>query len=295
MFGYIVVNKPEIKFKDFDEYKSFYCGLCRELREKYGIAGQVSITYDMTFVALLLDGLYEPKIQKGTTRCIIHPIRKQTVRKSVVTEYAADMNLIFTYYKCVDDWNDEKKFSRLLYAKILNKKNKAVSYAYKNKIQKIVSLLNQLSQWEKAGECDIDKMAGCFGKIMEEIFAYREDIWEKHLRRMGFYLGKFIYLLDAYEDVEKDVESGNYNPFSKDYIINGFEERVRKLLIMMLAESCREFEKLPVLRHGDILRNILYSGVWCRFEEVGRRRREEQEKENGRSIQCSGYSQKCIR
>lgn len=295
MFGYIVVNKPEIKFKDFDEYKSFYCGLCRELREKYGIAGQVSITYDMTFVALLLDGLYEPKIQKGTTRCIIHPIRKQTIRKSVVTEYAADMNLIFTYYKCVDDWNDEKKFSRLLYAKILNKKNKAVSYAYKNKIQKIVSLLNQLSQWEKAGECDIDKMAGCFGKIMEEIFAYREDIWEKHLRRMGFYLGKFIYLLDAYEDVEKDVESGNYNPFSKDYIINGFEERVRKLLIMMLAESCREFEKLPVLRHGDILRNILYSGVWCRFEEVGRRRREEQEKENGRSIQCSGYSQKCIR
>ena len=94
MFGYIVLNKPEIKIKDFEEYRSFYCGLCRELREKFGLAGQVSLTYDMTFVILLLDGLYEPGIRKGTTRCIMHPVRKQMVRKSIVTEYAADMNLL---------------------------------------------------------------------------------------------------------------------------------------------------------------------------------------------------------
>ena len=87
---------------------------------------------------------------------------------------------------------------------------------------------------------------------------------------MGFYLGKFIYLLDAYEDVEKDVENENYNPFTGDYIIKGFEERVRQILIMMLAESCREFEKLPIIKYADILRNILYSGVWCRFEEVSK-------------------------
>lgn len=56
MFGYVTVNKPEIKFKDFDVYRSFYCGLCRELRERYGIPGQISLTYDMTFVVLLLSG-----------------------------------------------------------------------------------------------------------------------------------------------------------------------------------------------------------------------------------------------
>lgn len=284
MFGYIVMNKPEIKFKDFDEYRSFYCGLCRELREKYSIAGQISLTYDMTFVILLLDGLYEPRIRKGTTRCMMHPIKKQTIRKSVITEYAADMNLLLTYYKCMDDWNDEKKISRKCYAKIVEKSIKNTTVFYKNKVQKIAELLNKLSELEKAGETDIDKMSGCFGKIMEEIFAYKEDIWEKHLRKMGFYLGKFVYLLDAYEDIEKDIENGNYNPFCKDYIINGFEERVRQLLIMMLAESCKEFEKLPIIRHGDILRNILYSGVWCRFETVSRERREKQEKENVRSI-----------
>ena len=109
MFGYVVMNRPEIKFKDYDLYRSFYCGLCRELRERYGISGQITLTYDMTFVILLLSGLYEPPTKKGTSRCMVHPVRKQPVRKNKVTEYAADMNVFLAYYKCVDDWKDEKK------------------------------------------------------------------------------------------------------------------------------------------------------------------------------------------
>ena len=140
-------------------------------------------------------------------------------------------------------------------------------------------ILDELGELEKAGETDVDKMSGIFGHIMEEIFAYRQDEWERSLRRMGFYLGKFIYLLDAYDDVEEDVKKGNYNPFSKDYTIKGFDDRVKSMLMMMMAETCREFEKLPIIKYGDILRNILYSGVWCRFEEVSRKRREEREKE----------------
>lgn len=284
MFGYIVVNKPELKIKDFDTYRSFYCGLCRELKRKYGISGQISISYDMTFVVMLLSGLYEPSTKKGTTRCGIHPIRRQPVRKNEITGYGADMNVLLTYYKCMDDWNDEKKVTRRMYAALLQNRENRLEAAYKKKIEVIIKDLEQLSQWEKAGEKDLDKMAGCFGKIMEEIFAYQEDVWEKSLRRMGFYLGKFIYLLDAYDDVEKDTEKGNYNPFSERYKNKGFEEEVRSILIMMLAEVCKEFEKLPIIKYGDILRNILYSGVWCRFEDISRRRREEREKENVRSI-----------
>ena len=137
----------------------------------------------------------------------------------------------------------------------------------------------ELSSLEKQGETDVDRVAGCSGRIMEEVFAFRKDVWESSLRRMGFYLGKFIYILDAYDDVEKDAENGNYNPFLEKYKIEGFEEEVRRMLTMMLAESCREFERMPVIRYGDILRNILYSGVWCRFTAIGQKRREEREKE----------------
>ena len=109
--------------------------------------------------------------------------------------------------------------------------------------------------------------------------AVKKDV-EDSLRRMGFYLGKFIYILDAYDDLEKDVKNGNYNPFAEKYIMKGFDEQVRRILIMMMAQTCREFEKLPIIKYTDILRNILYSGVWCRFETVSGKRKKEQEKEH---------------
>lgn len=284
MFGYVVMNKPEIKFKDFDLYRSFYCGLCRELKDRYGISGQISLTYDMTFVVILLSALYEPPTRKGTTRCIIHPVRKQPVRRNAVTGYAADMNVLLTYHKCRDDWEDEKKAMALGYSKVLQGKVRKLDKKYPEKSRRIQELLKELSEMEKAGEHDIDKMSGCFGRIMEEIFAWKQDVWENLLRRMGFFLGKFIYLLDAYDDVEEDVKNKDYNPFAEKYTMEGFEGEVRQILMMMMAETCREFEKLPIIKYGDILRNILYSGVWCRFEEVSRKRREEREKEHVGSI-----------
>ena len=280
MFGYVVMNKPEIKFKDFDMYRSFYCGLCRELKERYGLSGQITLTYDMTFVILLLSGLYEPPTKKGSTRCIVHPVRRQPVRKNAITEYAADMNIFLTYYKCKDDWNDERSIPGFAFGKLLEGKEKKSEKLWGKKVQTIVSCLDELSALEKENATDIDRVSGCFGRIMAEIFAYREDVWEPTLRRMGFYFGKFIYLLDAYDDVEEDVKKGNYNPFSKDYIIKGFDDRVKSMLMMMMAETCREFEKLPIIKYTDILRNILYSGVWCRFENVSGKRKKEQEKEH---------------
>ena len=286
MFGYITVNKPEIKFRDFDMYRSFYCGLCRELRERYGIPGQISLTYDMTFVIMLLSGLYEPPTFRGKTRCVMHPVKPQPVRKNAITEYGADMNILLTYYKCMDDWKDEHKAVRYAYAKLLKAGGKKRMDEYARKGERIRELLEELSVREDEGETDIDCMAGYFGHILEEIFVYRQDMWEAALRRMGFYLGKFIYILDAYDDVAKDVENGNYNPFREKYMMEGFEEEVRSMLVMMLAEACREFERLPIIKYGDVLRNILYSGVWCRFEAVSRERREKRNKgdEHVRSI-----------
>ena len=223
MFGYVVMNKPEIKFKDFDLYRSFYCGLCRELRDRYGVTGQISLTYDMTFVILLLSGLYEPPTRKGTTRCIIHPVRRQPVRKNAITEYAADMNVFLAYYKCEDDWQDEKKLSRKLYESALHGRMSKVKEKYRDKAEIIEVCFANLHRLEQENCDKPDKMAAIFGKVMEELFVYREDEWEETLRSMGFYLGKYIYLLDAYEDLEKDKKQKNYNPFSTRAELPDFE------------------------------------------------------------------------
>ena len=283
MFGYVMPNRRELKVKDYELYRSFYCGLCRNLQRRYGIAGQLTLTYDLTFVILLLSGLYEPDTRKGKMRCIVSPILSHPVRKNKFTAYAADMNLILAYEKCKDDWRDEKKRLRLAYARLLEGRVASAQSCYKEKAASIRRSLALISEQEEAGQQDIDRMAGLFGDLLGEVLCYAHDEWESKLRELGFFLGKYIYLLDAYEDVEEDLERGNYNPLGKLYATlppAEFDEQVKQLLLLSLSRTCRAFEALPILRYGDILRNILYSGVWLKYESVKKKRQEEGRKED---------------
>ncbi|MDD3360342.1 MAG: DUF5685 family protein [Hespellia sp.] len=278
MFGYIIINKAEMKFKDFDLYHSYYCGLCSVLKKKYGKRGQMTLSYDMTFLLMLLTGLYEPESQQGKARCIAHPFEKHATSVNEYTEYVADMNILLSYYKCKDDWQDEKKFSKMIFAKMLESKNEKVRKKYEKKAEIIAKNLNLIFESEQQNETNIDKMAGYFGEIMGQIFMYQDDIWKDSLYKIGFYLGKFIYLMDAYEDIEEDIKKNNYNPFITTWRLPDFDEKCRGILTMMMAECSKEFEKLPIIEYTDILRNILYSGVWCRYELV-RAKRSEKDKD----------------
>ena len=282
MFGYIVVNKPEMKFREFDMYQSYYCGLCKSLKDRYGKRGQMTLSYDMTFLALLLGSLYEPETTCGYRRCIAHPVEKHLYRQNAFTDYAADMNLLLSYEKCLDDWKDEHKTSKRLMAALLKSKNKQVYEKYPEKIEKIGQCMDRIHEYERAESCSIDEVAGAFGEIMAEIFAYRQDEWEETLRRMGFFFGKFIYLMDAYEDIETDVEKGTYNPFKNIYQREDFEESAGKVLLMMMAECSKAYERLPIVENAQILRNILYSGVWSKYDQVKENRQKSSESERNK-------------
>lgn len=275
MFGYIAINKAEMKFKDYDMYQSYYCGLCKRLKECYGRRGQITLSYDMTFLIVLLTGLYEPETQTDTVNCIAHPLEKHTARTNQFSDYAADMNLILTYYKCKDDWEDEHKKKSFLLSHTLKSKIDMVKEKYPKKVAVTAANLQKISILEKENEQNLDKMAGLFGEIMAELFVYAEDGWEDSLRKIGFFLGKFIYLLDAYDDVEKDIKTGNYNPLKESFLKEeavDFASNCKQILTLMIAECSREFEKLPILLHAEILRNILYAGVWNRYTMVTEKR-----------------------
>ena len=149
MYGYVIVNKPELKFKEYDRYRSYYCGLCDVLREQYGFSGQISLSYDMTFLVILLTALYEPRTDYSEERCVAHPAAKHPVRKNEVTSYVADMNLLMAYYKCVDDWKDEKKITRLAYSQMLKKRVQKICEKYPQKAEAIRQALSNLSAAEK--------------------------------------------------------------------------------------------------------------------------------------------------
>lgn len=272
MFGYVTVCEPELKMKDFRKYRAYYCGLCRRLKEKYGFSGQMTLTYDMTFAIILLTSLYESETKEERHRCKIHPVKKQIMLQNEITEYAADMNLLLAYYHMRDDWEDEKKISGLFGTGVLKGKAKKISVKYERQCRQIRKSLSELAKCEKENSMDLDRAAGCFGRLMEELFVYRKDVWEKQLRKIGFYLGKFIYIMDAYEDLEKDLEKHCYNPLRKYVAEQDYEEKIRQILCMMIAECSAEFEKLPCLLDVDILRNILYDGVWNRYKAIQKKK-----------------------
>lgn len=166
MFGYIVINKAEMKFKDYDVYHSYYCGLCKQLKARYGRRGQMTLSYDMTFLILLLDGLYEPDTQKIQARCGAHPLQKHSVHKNEFTDYAAAMNLVLSYYKCKDDWLDERKAKSRLTAGLLHSCALKVNRDYPQKVSFISSRLSRIRALELEEESSLDTMAGLFGEIM---------------------------------------------------------------------------------------------------------------------------------
>ena len=212
MFGYVTANEPELKVKDLKKYRAYYCGLCRTLKEDYGFMGQMTLTYDMTFAVILLSSLYETIAKHEEHRCKVHPVKRQHMLRNEITSYAAAMNVLLAYYHMEDDWTDDRKVSSLMTKSLIQGKAKKIIEKYPRQSEIIRKSLKELGECEREKSMDIDRAAGCFGRLMAELFVWKEDIWEKTLRKMGFYLGKFIYLMDAYEDLPEDRKKNRYNP-----------------------------------------------------------------------------------
>lgn len=295
MFGYVVVNKPELKIKDFDRYSEYYCGLCHALKERHGMAAQMSLSYDATFAAIVLSALYEPITFVQKKRCLRHPGEKKTYLQNFFIDYVADMNLVLTYYKCLDDWSDERKLIKLGFSKTIISGVKKIKKKYPQKVRVVRDKLRELEQLEKQNNTDIDTLSGVFGDIMAEIFDINPkdcnvngiygNQWKQELRRLGYLLGKFIYILDAYDDIEKDIKEGSFNPFigrynSSKIIVDAktgeekqeFDVWVRDLLMLIATDLAATYEKLPIIEDVAILRNIIYSGIWTKYFSICERR-----------------------
>jgi hypothetical protein len=270
MFGYVMIYKDELKVKDYNTYKAFYCGLCRSLQKTYGLLGQGTLTYDMTFFVILMTSLYETETEYGKGRCVVHPVKKQHQWQNEMSRYAADMNIMLAYYHFKDDWEDEKNFLGLMGKAAFERRVRKLHKIYPRLSEVISQKLKQLKALENANETGIDRVSGLFGEIMGELFVYQEDQWSSTLRTFGQYLGKFVYLMDAYDDLQQDIKNNNYNPLKVIYETRpeSYELMVKDMLLLLMAEASEAFEKLPCITYVDILRNILYVGVWQKYDKI---------------------------
>lgn len=264
MFGYVIGNWGELTQDQQQRYRSVYCGICREIRFRSSNLARLGLSYDMAFLALLLMSLYEPEESGGDRACGLHPIQGRPWVDNDYIRYAADMNVALAYYNFQDDWQDDRKLTAGVMTGALKKQLKDIEKRYPRQCAAMEGSLRNLSQLEQSSCPNPDLPANAFGDLMAELFVCREDYWSPVLRDMGRSLGRFIYLLDAVLDYDKDLKKGSYNPFlamgtGKD------PRRWEEYLVLTMGRCAQLYERLPLVQDKALLDNILYSGVWVAY------------------------------
>ncbi len=270
MFGYVMASVSELSKAQRNRYSSVYCGICRNIRTSSCNTARLGLSYDMAFLALLLMSLYEPEEETGKHACMLHPFREFTENEYI--RYAADMNVLLLYYKCLDDIADENKLTARKMAALLAPAAREMAQKYPRQSGAVQACLAELSNLEKENCSEPDKVVGCFGKLLAEILVYRQDNWEQTLRQLGYALGRFIYLADAAVDYKSDRKKNRYNPF----VAMAAEEcDFEQYLVLAMGRCVKYYEHLPLVQDKEILDNILYSGVWIEYRRrLGRGRQE---------------------
>lgn len=280
MFGYIRINPEALPEESLTRYRAFYCGLCQALGERHGAAARMALTYDLTFLAVFLSSLYEPEETRSEGRCLPHPVKALPRIRTRVTDYAADMTIALTYHKCQDDWADDHRLPAKAFASLLKKRYEAVRAAWPRQCEAIESALADLAAIERHRDPLPDAAPNAFGRLMAELFVMEEDFWSGALRAFGASLGRYIEMLDAVCDTEKDAKSGAYNPV---LLLGRQPEEMQDTLQLLLGDASAAFESLPLVQDAELLRNILYSGLWGGYAECLQRRAKKTKHTNGQS------------
>jgi hypothetical protein len=282
-----------LKIRDFELFRGYYCGVCKSMGKRYGQVSRLSLNYDLAFLAVLLDSISGEMPDGKIERCIVHPIRKRCViRHNRFIDYAADMNIVLTYYNLRDKWTDEKNLLGAFGSAAFSGAFKKAAKRYGEKTERIKSLLGELDRLEKEKCPSLDEAAEPFANIMREVFQcpyVESEDRRKVLGWLGYNIGKWIYILDAWDDLEKDIKSRSYNPIVTQFQYDGgdldeFRAKIKERLDFSLTYSLSECEKayalLGAVKNTGILDNIIYSGFIVKTDKVLQGRCKKHEKES---------------
>ena len=273
MFGYVVVDKPSLRIREYDYYKATYCGLCHAMGKCTGCISRLTLSYDMTFFALLRGMLLEENVEFEKKRCVRHPLKSvNTVKVNSQLEYSAFVGGILTSGKIEDNINDERGAKRLaarLLRAFFSGMDKRSSAALPEISAIVRKGLDELSELEKVKTPSIDAPADVFGDMMAQLLAFGLES-DKALiaRSIGKRLGRWIYMVDALDDYSDDAKSGSYNPFVLLYGGEDFTpDNLKSISSMLEAEMALVCSALDLLdddadnSRREVIKKILCIGM----------------------------------
>ncbi len=280
MFGYVTPLKEELKVRELELFKSYYCGLCQHIKKDFHNIPRLTLSYDITTMAILLDSTTKDRVKLKKQRCIIGPRKRPIVQNSLALKYSATVNVLLSYYKLKDDYLDEHSLKSTLLLLPLKPflKNTPSEFKFLNSIVSTnLAKLHELEQSHNFSSLDeiADPFANMIGMILKK-YPYTHS--NKHdLYMFGYALGKWIYLIDALDDLQKDIENGSFNPLYVLY--HKDNQSIPELLtlsqnnlefsILSLGATCKELLiKLSPKKNRALLTNIIIYGMMDKYTAI---------------------------
>lgn len=279
MFGYVRPFKPEMKVRDFENFRAMYCGLCHTLKARYGFGSRMLLSYDMCFVALLMAGVTSCGIKTCRKRCVVSMFQKRAcVNENLALDFAADCSVILTYWKLRDSAHDEKGIHALnarSAAWFLRRKYRKASDQLPAFAEAVEQGINRLDGLERANTPSLDRAADAFAAMLRKAAAgLADEKIRRPVEQILYHVGRWVYITDAWDDLQDDLKSGSYNAIISRFEVNTPEglaeakEAVRLTLLQSAQTAAAASELLDLGRSEPVIKNILYMGLPAMAESV---------------------------
>lgn len=286
MFGYVTPLKSELKFKEFEYFRSYYCGLCNEIKREYGNIPRFCLNYDLTFIGFLLDGLYGTPLNFDSIKCLRHPGKNIIItKKTNALNYCANLSILLFDYKLKDNIKDDKSVKSKLFKLLLSSSSKKSLLELdniSNKISKNIELLSYLEREKNFSS--LDEITHPFSDVMGSIlsdypYEFEDDsnTLRENLYNLGYFIGKWIYLIDALDDLKDNLNTNNFNPYNVLFNSNSlsFDELILSCIneidfyISNCLVNCSDFLKgIPFKKHYSIIENVINLGMINKYYEI---------------------------
>ena len=289
MFGYIRPLRDELRVRDNELYEALYCGICRDLRLRYGGIASAALSYDLVFLTVLGAGLSGKRPAGVKRRCPAHPIKGKTCAGcggASGTSYASDCGVILAYAKLTDDLRDRVFLPKLRAAALLPLLHGHYTKAAKARpaaARAVKKCMEEQKRAEKGSIRSLDRLsepsAAMLSALFRELGGYDPDL-RVLLAELGYMLGRYIYICDALDDLDKDIKSGDVNPFApagaktvtatvRERAASEAEEAVN----LTLGQLGGIYSRLPENVRTPLADNIIYSGLRSVFGDMLRKTR----------------------
>lgn len=275
LFGYIKPLAPELKVREYELYKAAYCGLCVSMGKNISYASRLTLNYDMVFLVLVRILLKDEEVKIKPFRCKLKPYKKRALMISDETmRYSASVAALLAYYKCIDNINDTKNiFKRMLYRlyfPFLSHARKKAEKLYAGLDEAVRTPLDLLAEREADPESTLDSLSSASGEILANISSFGiDDVGKAAVANViGQNAGRWLYIIDALDDYDKDIKNGEYNIFSKLYKNKSELVADKENLLVSLDLSLNEIDKAMMFLDGKTVKPIVENITRLGFSSI---------------------------